>query len=94
MEDKLTRADIRRGKAASWAMYKLPTDDIEVERVVLDEFTSKEKRRKWGSRTVRMITLKTTAKVPALLEKTPDGKLVRLPMRADRRQMWREAMRG
>ena len=85
---KLTRAYFRRAKADAWAAYKIPVELVEINQLVSTS-SDKAKRRHATYKTV------TEAKpVPALYEKDAEGHITRLPLRAERRDMWREAMRA
>jgi len=85
---KLTRAYFRKAKADAWAAYKIPVELIEVQKLVSTN-PNKKKRRHVEYKAV------TEAKpVPALYEKDAEGHITRLPLRAERRNMWREAMRA
>ena len=85
---KLTRADIRRMKADLWSAYKIPVEIIELTQLVSDDPNPAKRRH------ATLVEQTVRRAVPALYEKDAKGHLTRLPLRAERRAMWRKATRG
>jgi len=85
---KLTRAYFRRLKADSWAAYKIPVELIEITQLVSDDPNPAKRRH------TTLVEQTVKRAVPALYEKDSKGHLTRLPLRAERRAMWRKATRG